>query len=76
LLGQNTSRRNSNREIVVDGLAGSRPDLVEFHISGSGVKGVFRLRSSPVADLTQALVRAGKHLEDEFDTAGSPGFQS
>jgi hypothetical protein len=54
-----------------------RPSLFEFHISGSSVTELFRLGFSPVADsLNFALVRAGKHLEDESDTAGLAGFQS
>ena len=51
--------------------------LFEFHFSGSGVTELFRLGSPAVAySLDVALVRAGKHLEDESDTAGFAGFQS
>jgi hypothetical protein len=56
---------------------GLSPGLFEFHISGSGITELFRLGSPAVAKLSQlSLVRAGKHLEDEFDTAGFAGFQS
>jgi hypothetical protein len=51
--------------------------LFEFHVSGSGVTELFRLGSPTVAfSFNLASVRAGKHLEDEFDTTGSFGFQS
>jgi hypothetical protein len=65
------------RSEFFDSRGGLFRSLVRFHISGSGVTELFRLGSLAIAhSLDLASVRAGKHLEDEFDTAGSFGFQS